>query len=77
VFPIKAPLEDNSPAQRQRALSQEVQDRFGPLYLDLKGSGACFMFGSLRPVLWAARGVLIGIFLGECGLTLLQGCAAA
>ncbi len=58
-----------APQQQHRHLQQvlvlEIQDRFGCLFLDFKGSPrACFMFGALKQSVWALRGVLMGIFVG-------------
>ncbi len=61
----------------------EIQDRFGCLFLDFKGSPRlCFMFGALKQAAWALRGVLLGVFIGGRPLcpipsTEPESCAAA
>ncbi len=50
----------------QQVLMLEVQDRFGCLFLDFKGnSRACFMFGVVKQLSAALRGVLLGLFIGR------------
>jgi hypothetical protein len=55
------------PSQCQRqVMLVEIQDRFGCLFLDFKGvPRACFMFGALKQVALALRGVVLGVFIGE------------
>jgi hypothetical protein len=53
----------------QVQLAVQLQDCFGPLLMDLPGSAACLRFGAARHWLVAARGVLLGAFLGESGAT--------
>jgi hypothetical protein len=49
----------------QQLLVLEIQDRFGCLFLDFKGSPrACFLFGALKQASLALRGVLLGVFIG-------------
>jgi hypothetical protein len=49
----------------QQVLVLEIQDRFGCLFLDFRGtSRACFMFGAVKQVAMALRGVLLGVFVG-------------
>jgi hypothetical protein len=59
----------------QQLLTAQVLDRFGPLFLDCKGSpSACILCGPARLVALALRGILLGLFVGEqratgcCGL---------
>jgi hypothetical protein len=50
----------------QQVLVLEIQDRFGCLFLDFKGTPhACFMFGAVKQATWALRGVLLGVFVGR------------
>ena len=50
---------------QQQLLVLEIQDRFGCLFLDFKGTPRlCFMFGALKQAVWALRGVLLGVFIG-------------
>jgi hypothetical protein len=49
----------------QQVLLLEIQDRFGCLFMDFKGSPrACFMFAALKQVAMALRGVVLGVFIG-------------
>jgi hypothetical protein len=53
--------------QREQARLQEVRDRLGPLFMDLRGtSRARLMAGWAGAVGMAARGMLLGAFAGEC-----------
>jgi hypothetical protein len=50
----------------QQVLVIQIQDRFGPLFLDFKGTSlACFMFGATKLAATAARGILLGAFVGK------------
>ena len=51
--------------QQQQVLVMEIQDRFGCLFLDYRGNQWCMMFGFMRLLVWALRGVLLGLFVGE------------
>jgi hypothetical protein len=57
---------DQAPSRHpQQLLVLEIQDRFGCLFLDFKGSQrACFMFAALKQISTALRGVLLGVFIG-------------
>jgi hypothetical protein len=51
---------------REQARLQEVRDRLGPLFMDLKGGrGARLAAGWAGLVCMAARGALLGTFAGE------------
>ena len=55
-----------APAMEQvKVLVMEVRDRFGVLFLDYKGTRWCILFGILRLSIWAARGTLLGLFIGK------------
>ena len=52
--------------QCEQARQQEVRDRLGPLFMDLRGtSGARLAAGWAGAVGMAARGALLGAFAGE------------
>ncbi len=54
--------------QSQQALLQEVQDRFGCLFMDFKGtSKVYFLAALLRLLVPALKGSLLGWFVSECG----------
>jgi hypothetical protein len=54
------------PQLQNQVLVLEIQDRFGCLFLDFKGSPRlCFLFGGLKQATWALRGVLLGVFVGR------------
>ena len=55
----------SAPQQQPEVLVMEVQDRFGCLFLDFRGTRWCTRFGLLRLLVWAARGVLPGLFIGK------------
>jgi hypothetical protein len=43
----------------------QIQDRLGCLFMDYKGSSSlCFMFGLVKLLHLAVRGVLLGLFIG-------------
>jgi hypothetical protein len=50
--------------QLQLAMAVELQARFGPLFMDLRGSAACLIYAGVRPWLVSLRGLLVGAFLG-------------
>ncbi len=60
------PQQYSSSQPRSQVLVLEIQDRFGCLFLDFKGSPRlCFLFGGLKQLTWALRGVLLGVFIGR------------
>ncbi len=53
--------------QRQQALLQEVQDRFGCLFMDFKGTSKIYFLAALlRLLVPALKGLLLGWFVSEC-----------
>jgi hypothetical protein len=57
--------QEQQSSRPQQVLLLEVQDRFGGLFLDFKGtSRLCFVFGGLKLLALASRGVLMGVFVG-------------
>ena len=50
--------------QLQLAMALQLQDRFGALLVDLRGTAACLIFAGVRPWLVSLRGLLLGAFLG-------------
>ena len=62
----QGPKPEQQPSHHpQQLLVLEIQDRFGVLFLDFKGTPrACFLFGAFKQVAMALRGVLLGVFVG-------------
>jgi hypothetical protein len=57
--------QDSLAPDPQQVLVVQIQDRFGTLFMDYRGtSKACFMFTATKLVATALRGVLLGVFVG-------------
>jgi hypothetical protein len=73
---LEKPPPSSRSHQPQQVLVLEIQDRFGCLFLDFKGSPrACFLFGAFKQMSMALRGVLLGVFIGGWAQKQPPGCA--
>jgi hypothetical protein len=59
----------DAPAADRQLLAAQVVDRFGVLFTDYKGApSTCLLYGPAKLVAMALSGLLIGLFVGECGV---------